>query len=129
MLATPIWFKLFGPPMEFWDPDILEGINDTVGTFVKEVESTKRGKYTSYARICVYMNIAEPLPKYIELEYHDEIWQQPMDYEHIPFRCRRCHEYGHLFKQCPLNKEEETLRKQEEEQRRTKRIEEGEMGF
>ena len=61
------------------------------------------------------MNISDPLPEYIELEYHDEIWQQPMDYEHIPFRCRRCHEYGHLFKQCPLNKEEETTRKKEEE--------------
>jgi len=110
MLAAPIWVRLFGLPMEFWDPDILEGIGNTIGTFVKVAESTKRGKYTSYARICVYMNIAEPLPEYIELEYHDEIWQQPMDYEHISFRCRRCHEYGHLFRQWPLNKEAEITR-------------------
>lgn len=85
MLAAPIWVRLFGLPMEFWDPDILEGIGNTIGTFVKVAESTKRGKYTSYARICVYMNIAEPLLEYIELEYHDEIWHQKMDYEHIPF--------------------------------------------
>jgi len=38
----------------------------------------KRESYTSYARICVYMNISKPLPEYIELEYHDEIWQQPI---------------------------------------------------
>lgn len=25
------------------------------------------------------MNIIEPLPDYIELEYHDKIWQQPLD--------------------------------------------------
>ena len=73
------------------------------------------------------MNIAEPLPEYIELEYHDEIWQQPIDYEHIPFRCRRCHEYENLFKQCPLNKEEETPRNQGEEQRRIEEIDEGEL--
>ena len=115
--------------MELWDLGILEGIGNTIRTFVKVAESTKRGRYTSYARLCIYMNIAEPLSEYIKLEYHDEIWQQPIDYEHIPFRCRRCHEYGHLFKQCPLNKEEETPRKQGEEQRRTEETDEGEKGF
>lgn len=34
---------------------------------------------------------------------HDEVWVQPLDYEHIPFQCRRCHEHGHLFRQCPLS--------------------------
>lgn len=27
-----------------------------------------------------------------------------MDYEHVPFRCRKCHEHGHLFRDFPLNK-------------------------
>lgn len=27
-----------------------------------------------------------------------------LDYEGVPFRCRRCHKVGHLFKDCPLNK-------------------------
>jgi len=54
--------------MEYWDPHILEGIGNSIRTFVKVGESTKRGKYTSYARICVYMNIVEPLPEYIEVE-------------------------------------------------------------
>lgn len=111
MIVAPIWVRLFSLPMEFCDPDMLEGIGNIVGTFVKVAESTKRGKYTSYARICVYMNIAEPLPEYMELEYHDEIWQKPMDYVHIPFRHMRCHEYGHLYKHCPLNNDEETTRK------------------
>lgn len=129
MLAAPIWVRLFGLPVEFWDPEIMEGIGNTMGAFVKVVESTKIGKYTSYARLCVYMNIAEPLPEYMELEYHDEIWQQPIDYEHIPFRCRRCHEYGHLYKQCPINKEEEIIRQQEAEKRKAGRTEEEEKGF
>lgn len=37
------------------------------------------------------------------MEYHDEDWMQTIDYEHIPFRCRKCHEHGHLFRDCPLN--------------------------
>lgn len=28
---------------------------------------------------------------------------QTIDYEHIPFRCRKCHEHKHLFKEFPLN--------------------------
>lgn len=123
MLAAPIWVRLFGLPVEFWDPEILEAIGNSIGNFVKISEAMKRGKYTSYARICVYMNIVEPLPEYIELEYHDEVWQQIIDYEHIPFRCRKCHEYGHLFRQCPVYKEEEEQRKNDEHQKEVEKRE------
>ena len=31
---------------------------------------------------------------------------QSVDYEHIPFRCRKCHEHGHLYRDCPtINRE------------------------
>jgi hypothetical protein len=49
----------------------------------------------------VYLIIAKPLPGSIILEYHEEDWTQTIDYEHIPFRCRKCHEHGHLFRECP----------------------------
>ena len=55
----------------------------------------------------MYMNIANPIPYSVELEYHEEVWQENLDYEHIPFRCCRCHEYGHLVKECPIKMEEE----------------------
>ena len=77
------------------------GIGNTLGQYVKALEATKKRKYTSYARICVYMNISKALPGTVTLEYQDEDWQQTMDYEHIPFRCRRCHEHDHLFRDCP----------------------------
>lgn len=116
MLPAPVWIRLFGLPTKFWDPEILKGIGNAIGSFVKVAESTKRGIYTTYARICAYMNIIEPLPDTIELEYHDEIWHQPIDYEHIPFRCRRCHEYGHLYRECPI-----TLSEKEKEAKNERR--------
>lgn len=56
-----------------------------------------------YARIYVYLDISKELPESIKLSWHDEEWLQAIDYEHIPFCCHKCHEYGHLFRQCPLN--------------------------
>jgi hypothetical protein len=37
------------------------------------------------------------------LDYQYEEWSQTLDYEHIPFHCRKCHEHNHLFQECPLN--------------------------
>jgi len=59
----------------------------------------------------------------------DEIWKQPIDYEHIPFRCRICHEYRHLYRQCPLKKGEESKKSQMDQQRNTERMEDPERGF
>jgi hypothetical protein len=81
------------------------GIGNTLGHYVKASEATRQCKYTSYARICVYMNISKAIPGAVTLEYQDEDWVQTLDYEHIPFRCRRCHEHGHLFRDCPLIKQ------------------------
>lgn len=52
------------------------------------------------------MDLSGALPDGIILEVFDEKWVQTVDYEHISFRCRRCHEHGHLFRDCPLDKAE-----------------------
>lgn len=44
MFAAPIWIRLFRLPMEFWNPNILEGIGNTIETFGKVAETTKRGR-------------------------------------------------------------------------------------
>jgi hypothetical protein len=100
---APVWIRLYSLPQEFWLEEILLGIGNTLGKYVKSSEATKQRKYTSYARICVYMNISKALPGTVTLEYQDEEWAQTIDYEHIPFRCRKCHEHGHLFRDFPLN--------------------------
>jgi hypothetical protein len=54
-------------PQEFWLEEILVGIGNTIGVYVKSSEATKQRRYTSYARICVYLNISKPLPGSIAL--------------------------------------------------------------
>jgi len=109
-LAAPIWVRLFGLRIDFWDPEILEGVGNSIGSFVKIAETTKKVRYTSYARICVYMNIANPIPDSVELEYHEEAWEKNLEYKHILFRCLRCHDHGHLAKEFLIIMEEEERR-------------------
>jgi hypothetical protein len=49
------------------------------------------------------MIIDNPLPGSLTLEYQDEEWIETIDYEHIPFRCWKCYEHDHLFRDLPLN--------------------------
>jgi len=54
------------------------------------------------------MDLLGALPDEVILEVYDEEWVQTIDYEHIPFRCDKCHEHGHLFRDCPLKKRRTT---------------------
>ena len=56
------------------------------------------------------MDLSGALPDEIILEVYDEEWVQAVDYEHVPFRCRKCHEHGHLFRDYPLNKMESRIK-------------------
>ena len=60
-------------------------------------------RYVSYAKICVYLDISKELLENIKLTWQDEKWVKIIDYEHILFHCRKCHEHEHMFRACPLN--------------------------
>lgn len=98
-----VWVRLYSLPLDYWQPESLSAIGNKLGHFVKISEATRRGKYTSFARIGVEMDLSGALPDELILEVFDEELVQTVDYEHVPFRGRKCHEHGHLFRDCPLN--------------------------
>ena len=55
---APVWIKLYSLPCEYWEVEILEAIGNSLGKFVKASDHTKIQRYTTYARICVYMNLS-----------------------------------------------------------------------
>ena len=89
--------------MDYWAPSVLQAIGNSLGEYIKMSEGTKNGHYISYARICAYSDVSGTLPVAINLNFRDETWTQAVDYEHTPFRCRKFHEHGHLFRDCPQN--------------------------
>jgi hypothetical protein len=88
-----------------------------MGKYVKTLEATLKGRYTSYARICIEIDVSRALPEAISLEFKDEEWIQNIDYKSIPSICRRCQEHGYLIIECPLNKklEAESTKPQQDE--------------
>ena len=48
---------------------------------MKTSEATLKGRYTSYATICIEMDVSGALPEAITLEFRDEEWIQNIDYE------------------------------------------------
>ena len=104
--SVHVWVRLYSLPLDYWKHGSLAVIGNKLGHFVKASEATRRGKYTSYAKICVEMDLSGALSDELILEVFDEEWVQMVDYEHIPFRCRRCHEHGHLIRDFPLSKED-----------------------
>lgn len=102
--CAPVWIRLYSLPWEYWEESSLKEIGNKLGEFIKAAEDTKYCRFTSYARICVYMDLKQPLPDKVRLRHEDSEWIQMIDYEHVPFRCRKCHQLGHLFRDCPLNK-------------------------
>ena len=101
MTVAPVWIRLFSLPGEYWDLETLRDIGNSLGEFIKVAEQTRLQRYTAFARICVYMDLSRELPEAISLNWEDEEWIQPLDYEQLPFRCRLCHEYGHFGRNFP----------------------------
>ena len=85
---VPVWIRLYSLPLDYWMPESLKAIGNKLGHFLKISEATLRGKYTSFVRICVEMDLSGALSNEVVLEFYDEEWVQIVDYEHVPFRCR-----------------------------------------
>ena len=58
MTVAPVWIRLFSLPGEYWDMDTLKDIGNTLGEFIKVAEKTRVQRYTSFSRICVYLDLS-----------------------------------------------------------------------
>jgi hypothetical protein len=83
--SVPVWLRLYSLPLDYWLSSTFEAIGNKLGKYVKTSDATLKGKYTSYARICIEMDVSGALPEAISLEFRDEEWIQSIDYEKICF--------------------------------------------
>jgi hypothetical protein len=82
---VPVWLRLYSLLLDYWLPSTFEEIGNKLGKYVKTSEATLKGRYTSYARIYIEMDVSGVLSEAISLEFRDEEWIQIIDYEQILF--------------------------------------------
>jgi len=98
----PIWIRLPGLPMIFWKPARLKAIGDHLGKFIVEDMHYKISKKMTVARILVRMDFRKGFPAEMGIETEWGFVNQKLDYEGIPFKCHRCHTYGHVVAECTM---------------------------
>jgi len=99
----PIWVRLLGLPFHFWTEDIFKRIGNALGNYLTYDASFLTSGRMAYARILVHTNLSDSVLEHINIQWRNITRRQILDYEGIPFRCRRCHRVGLVFKDCPLN--------------------------
>lgn len=102
--AVPIWVRLPNLPVHCWNCDSLKHIGNTLGKFIDRANN--KDQYDC-ARICVEVDLEVGLPEAIKINVGSWTHVQKLDYEQLPFKCRKCHVYSHFARGCPTNGEAE----------------------
>ena len=98
--SIPLWVRLPGLPLHYWTEEHLCGIGNTIGVFLEADLSFFKSNLRWVARILVMLNIREGLAESLNLRWGQFVIKQILDYEKVPFHCRRCHVYGHPAYEC-----------------------------
>jgi hypothetical protein len=102
--GIPVWVRLPNLPVHCWNWDSLKHIGNSLGKFIDQVDN--KDQYDC-ARICVEVDLEVGLPEAIKINVGSWTHVQMLDYEQLPFKCRKCHVYGHFARGCLTNGEVE----------------------
>lgn len=112
----PVWVRLHNLPIHLWTDQVLAGIGNTIGRFIKWDTQRLEERIFTYARICVEVDLSKGLPDQIQLKHRQRSWTQGLDYENTAFRCRICRQTGHLQNTCPAAKKDSRRKRKTEKQ-------------
>lgn len=92
----PVWVRLLNLPLHLWTDSILVEVGSSLGV-VSLIDNDSSNIYrTTYARILVEIDVSKGLPDLISMASSFGSWDILLDYEGIPFHCRKRRMTGHL---------------------------------
>ncbi|KAL0455846.1 UNVERIFIED_CONTAM: hypothetical protein Slati_0923800 [Sesamum latifolium] len=91
---VPVWVRLPELPIQFFEREVLFSIAQ-LGTPLRTDVSTATLVRPSVARVCVEVNLLEPLQIEVGLSFETEVVIQPVVYERLPKYCGVCKHLGH----------------------------------
>ncbi|KAL0451242.1 UNVERIFIED_CONTAM: hypothetical protein Slati_1102300 [Sesamum latifolium] len=107
---VPVWVRLPELPIQFFDKEALFSIGHLLGTPLRMDVSTATLVRPSVARVCVEINLLEPLQSEVGLEFGTEMFIQPVLYERLPKYCGTCRHLGHGEEECYEKKKTKPVR-------------------
>lgn len=88
---VPIWVRLPRLPLPFWTEEHFSKIENLLGSFLEADLSFKVTKLKRVAKIVVNITIREGLVGDMQMDWGPYHFKQVLEYENVPFRCKRCH--------------------------------------
>ena len=98
--TVPLWIGFPGLPAHLFTPKALQSLATAVGTFIRLDPGVAVFNRPGYARVCVEVDLLEPLHRIILIQNGNENFSQPVIYERLPQFCTRCTILGHTLQTC-----------------------------
>ncbi|QHO54318.1 uncharacterized protein DS421_2g55700 [Arachis hypogaea] len=94
------WVRLPGLAIEYYEETMLSKIGNVIGRTLKVDTNTADKRRGKFARLCVELNLAEPLVG----QYSINGVKYKVEYEGLHLICFDCGKVGHDKTSCPRNK-------------------------
>ncbi|KAE9464876.1 hypothetical protein C3L33_03217, partial [Rhododendron williamsianum] len=95
-IKTAVWMRFPFLPYEYYDEESLFKIAKELGKPLKVDINTIEGIRASYARVCVELDLSQPLEVSVAIRNEDYL----IEYEHIHLICFDCGRVGHRKETC-----------------------------
>ncbi|XP_057444439.1 uncharacterized protein LOC130736653 [Lotus japonicus] len=93
---TLAWIRIPGLNAAFYDESFLMSVAQVIGTPIRVDINTLRGNRGKFARICVELDLSNPVLGKIMIE---DDWYK-IEYEGLHVICTKCGCYGHRSREC-----------------------------
>ena len=97
----PTWVRLPNLSLHFLVNSIFTKIGEALGDFYMVDSQSFEHFHSTYARVLVdIIDVSKGLLAKIILNHSKGSWTQLLDYEGLPFRCKKCFNTGHMDAKC-----------------------------
>ncbi|XP_062080940.1 uncharacterized protein LOC133785741 [Humulus lupulus] len=104
--SVPVWVRLPGLGLQYWGTKCLSALVSTLGKPILVDKVTKDRSMMQFARVLVEIDIADEVPKSIQLlNERGQLMEQFVEFEWLPTQCKVCKVYGHTESSCNKKKE------------------------
>ncbi|XP_028782820.1 uncharacterized protein LOC114738926 [Neltuma alba] len=90
------WIRIAKLPMDYYDEGIIHVIGNQIGYVLKIDKITTSGAKGRFARVCVYLDLKQPLQPVILVN----VKEKKVEYEWLHRICFNCGKYGHDTDYC-----------------------------